>query len=122
MKARREHRVPLSSGALAVLEAVRPLRKAADGWIFPGRRKGIPLSNMAMNMLSRRMKRADLRARSLEVDSTSSVNRPLKHRMREHDWFNLKQSCLSYDFPQVFEEYGSPSAGRRPPMVKGDGS
>jgi len=29
---------------------------------------------------------------------------------------------LSYDFPQVLEEYGSPSAGRRPPMVKGDGS
>jgi hypothetical protein len=29
---------------------------------------------------------------------------------------------LSYDFLQVLEENSSPSAGRRPPMVKGDGS
>src|ERR1700736_3166604 len=36
---------------------------------------------------------AALRARSLEVDLTSSVNRPLKHRALEHDWFNLNQSC-----------------------------
>src|SRR5438132_1534084 len=36
-----------------------------------------------------------IRARSLEVDSTSSVNRPLKRRMREQDWFNLKQSSLN---------------------------
>ena len=59
MKARREHRVPLSAGALAVLDAVRPLQQG-DGWLFPGSRKGAPLSNMAMNMLLRRMKRPDL--------------------------------------------------------------
>jgi hypothetical protein len=40
----------------------------------------------------------------------------------ERDGFNLKLSRLSYDSLQVLEEHGSPSAGRHPPMVKGDGS
>ena len=57
MKAGREHRVPLSGAALAVLADVASPR---DAWIFPGGRPGKPLSNMSMLMLSRRMGRPKL--------------------------------------------------------------
>lgn len=61
MKAGREHRVPLSEAALAVLHKLLPTRdeKAGD-WVFPGAREGRPLSNMAMEMLLRRMGRNDV--------------------------------------------------------------
>jgi integrase len=61
MKAGKEHRVPLSTEALAVLRAMEATRpKEGDGYIFPGAVKGKPLSSMAMLMLLRRMKRDDL--------------------------------------------------------------
>lgn len=61
MKAGREHRVPLSEAAMAVLKVMAPLRDDnAGGWIFPGGRKDQHLSNMGMMMLLRRMKRGDL--------------------------------------------------------------
>jgi integrase len=66
MKAGREHRVPLSDPSLAVLDAVRPLALIRDGKpdplgpVFPGLRRALPMSNMVMLMLLRRMKRADL--------------------------------------------------------------
>ncbi len=53
MKAAKEHRVPLSGPALAILRAVRA-GSSATGPVFPGRR-GKPLSNMAMDMVLRRM-------------------------------------------------------------------
>ena len=68
MKAGREHRVPLSSAALALLEKLRPLALMHDGEpdrtapIFPGQRRALPMSNMTMLMLLRRMKRDDLTA------------------------------------------------------------
>lgn len=56
MKGGKEHRVPLSDAAVAVLRTVAPLRDdQAGGWIFPGMRRGRPLSNMAMLVLLRRM-------------------------------------------------------------------
>ncbi len=62
MKAKREHRVPLPEPALAVLAAMGELRKDANpaAMIFPGGRDKKPLSNMAMGMTLRRMKRANL--------------------------------------------------------------
>jgi integrase len=66
MKGGREHRVPLSSAALAVLEQVRPLALKRDSQpdpsapVFPGPRRALPMSNMTMLMLLRRMKRSDL--------------------------------------------------------------
>ena len=53
MKARKEHRVPLSRRALAVLEEAREIG-TGRGLVFPSRR-GKPLSNMAFNMLLRRL-------------------------------------------------------------------
>lgn len=50
----RPHRIPLSGRAMAILE------KLAEGktgeFVFPGQRAGKPLSNMAMEMVLRRMK------------------------------------------------------------------
>jgi integrase len=62
MKAHREHRVPLSETALAVLTEMAKLRTAdtADAFVFPGAQANRPLSIMAMTMALRRMKRGDL--------------------------------------------------------------
>ena len=57
MKARREHRVPLSHRAMAVLKEVRSLG-TGSGLVFPSR-KGKPLSNMAFTMLLRRLAAVD---------------------------------------------------------------
>jgi integrase len=62
MKAYREHRVPLSARALALLEEMQPHRASDDGFVFPGGNAGRSLSNMAFLMLLRRMKRDDLTA------------------------------------------------------------
>jgi integrase len=53
MKAAREHRVPLSARALAVLDEVEKAR--TGNFVFPGSRGGRPLSVMAMEMVLRRM-------------------------------------------------------------------
>lgn len=53
MKARREHKVPLSDAAVAVLERVA--RVQDNPFVFPGMKEGRPLSNLAMLMLLRRM-------------------------------------------------------------------
>ncbi|MDY0242017.1 MAG: site-specific integrase [Rhodospirillaceae bacterium] len=60
MKAGREHRVPLSEPAMAVLRQIAPLQSGP--YVFPGERPGRPLSNMALLMVLRRMKRTDLTA------------------------------------------------------------
>jgi integrase len=54
MKAGREHRVPLSERAAAILRQLTEIR--TGDFVFPGQRKDRPLSNMAMNMALRRMK------------------------------------------------------------------
>ena len=54
MKAKREHRVALSSRAVELLRALP--RMEGEAWIFPGSRKGRPLSNMSMLELLRGMR------------------------------------------------------------------
>jgi integrase len=69
MKAGNEHRLPLSTRAVAMLEEMKPLRcgmlagtrKAHSS--FPRTKRGQSLSNMALLMLLRRLKRDDLTAR-----------------------------------------------------------
>ncbi len=58
MKAGREHRVPLTPRALAILEEMKLLRSGPEAFVFPGQRKGKPLSVMAMDMVLRRMNEA----------------------------------------------------------------
>jgi integrase len=57
MKASREHRVPLSAPAVAVLRACDPPKHRQDGdrYVFLGERAKKPLSEMAMEMLLRRI-------------------------------------------------------------------
>jgi integrase len=57
MKAGKEHRVPLSNAAMAVL---RTMQAGDREYVFPGSRKDRPLSNMAMLVLLRRMERSDI--------------------------------------------------------------
>jgi integrase len=54
MKAGKEHRVPLSPRAVAIVEALQETK--VNDFIFPGEKKGSPLSSMAFAMLMRRMK------------------------------------------------------------------
>jgi integrase len=53
-KAAREHRIPLTDRALAILEEMKAGR--SGDYVFPGRRLGRPLSGMAFEMLLRRIK------------------------------------------------------------------
>ena len=53
MKTANEHRVPLTSDMLAIIE---PLKAMASQYVFEGQKRHAPLSNMAMLMLLRRMK------------------------------------------------------------------
>jgi len=58
IKAGREHKVPLSPRCSELLDAAKKLTHGKpDELLFPGRTAQVPLSNMAMLMLLRRMKR-----------------------------------------------------------------
>jgi integrase len=60
MKAGREHRVPLSNAAMAILGGMQAIRNGP--YVFPGARQGRPLSEMALLMLLRRMGHGDITA------------------------------------------------------------
>lgn len=62
MKAGREHVVPLSPRAVAILKELRPENPEPDDYVFPGRQSKKPLSNMAFLMLLRRMGHSDITA------------------------------------------------------------
>jgi integrase len=53
MKSHREHRVPLAERAIAIMREMEAAR--TDDHVFPRQRRERPLSNMAMEMLLRRM-------------------------------------------------------------------
>ena len=53
MKARQEHRVPLSSQAIALLNSMPKIE--SNPYVFPGARHGKPLSNMALLQVMRKM-------------------------------------------------------------------
>jgi integrase len=56
MKAGKEHRVPLSTTAVALLTAIRPQK----GLLFPGRSDSVALSDMSLTAVLRRMGRSDI--------------------------------------------------------------
>ena len=58
MKMKEPHRIPLSDSALLLLNELHPLR--VSEYVFPGQKLGKPLSNLAMEMMLRRMKRKDI--------------------------------------------------------------
>ncbi|WP_024281207.1 site-specific integrase [Xanthobacter sp. 126] len=56
MKAGREHRVPLCPRAVEILETLAQIKQEPDDLVFPGQRKGAPLSDMSLTALLRRLK------------------------------------------------------------------
>ena len=60
MKAQREHRVPLSARALAILDEMRRFGSEPGQLVFPGMRPGRPLSDMSLTAVLKRMGRDDL--------------------------------------------------------------
>lgn len=61
MKAKKEHRIPLSTRALEIVKELLPLKSEDTGPVFQGK-GGKAFSNMAMLAVLKRMKRADLTA------------------------------------------------------------
>ena len=80
MKAGREHRVPLSARAIAILRQLEKL-KTGD-FIFAGQARNKPLSNMAMEMVLRRMK-IEVCDRSRLSVQLSGLGRQLSNFPRE---------------------------------------
>ena len=77
MKARVEHRVPLSRRAMEILRELERDRESDSDYVFPGQREDSPLSNMPLLMMLRRMKRGDVTAhgfRSTFSDWASEVS------------------------------------------------
>jgi integrase len=60
MKAGKDHRVPLSRRALAILDEGKTVRTDGNEFLFPGGKRGKSLSNMAMTEVLRRMGRGDI--------------------------------------------------------------
>jgi integrase len=60
MKGGREHRVPLCDRAVSIVQEMQTVRHGA--YVFPGAKRGKPLSNMAMLTALKRMGRDDLTA------------------------------------------------------------
>jgi integrase len=93
MKGGREHRVPLSSRALAIIEG---LAKAKTGaFVFPAQSAGRPLSGAAMEMVLRRA----LRAKKCE---NAQIGNPQKYPRRDGSWlpFGLPRLVWEQDaFP-----------------------
>jgi integrase len=58
MKGGKEHRIPLSAPALEIIEKMK--MEHPGNFLFPGAKRGKPLSNMGMTMTLRRMERGDL--------------------------------------------------------------
>jgi integrase len=57
LKSDREHRVPLTERTLAILQEMESVRDdASNPFVFTGQRPGKPLSDMALEMVLRRMK------------------------------------------------------------------
>lgn len=54
MKAKREHRVPLSPRAVEILKAVREMSDESD-LVFPGAKRGRPLSDMTLSKLTKEL-------------------------------------------------------------------
>jgi integrase len=61
MKAKVEHRVPLSARCIEILKDAKEITDNGE-YIFPGRSHNKPLSNMSFLMALRRMNRADITA------------------------------------------------------------
>jgi integrase len=80
--------VPPSRRAMEILRDVERDREDGDAYVFAGQREGRPLSNMALLMMLRRMKRGNVTAhgfRSTFSDWASEVS-SFNGELREMPW------------------------------------
>jgi integrase len=87
MKREREHRVPLTAPALAVIEYMRSVRQ--NGYVFPGDKADEPLSDIALTEVIRRMNEARAKAGlPLWVDPKQGNREVVPHGFRSSfdDW------------------------------------
>jgi integrase len=130
MKGGREHRVPLSPAALAIINAMAALR--CGDFVFPGGKSNRPLSNMAFLMLLRRMERSDLTVhgfrstfRDWAAERTSFpaevAEMALAHAVGDKVEAAYRRGDLFHKRRQLAEAWAkfcapSPSAGRSVPI------
>lgn len=86
MKASKEHRVPLSDAALAVLEDAKKVRQGE--YIFPGVRSGKPMTDMALTALVKRMDDDQVKNGAVRWLDVKSGRRIVTHGFRSsmRDW------------------------------------
>lgn len=135
MKAGREHRVPLSVPALALLKGLAAIRRGDEPFVFPSPRKGQPMSNRACAMMLKRLKRQDLTVhgfRSTFRDwAAEQTNYPrevaegaLAHTLENRVEAAYRRSDLLQKRARLMEDWGKfcsrPfQAGKVVPMAKG---
>jgi integrase len=94
MKVREEHRVPLSPPALAIIKA---MQDAGGDYVFPGGRRGKPLSNMAMLTLLKRMGRDDITTHGFRSSFTDWA-------MEQTNYANeIRESALAHTISNAVE-------------------
>ena len=95
MKAEREHRVPLSSGAIAILNDMSAIR--LNNYVFPGTKEG--LSNMAMLAVLKRMDHAEITVHGFRssfsdwASDTTSFEGPIVEMALAHAIKNLVEAA-----------------------------
>lgn len=72
---RKEQRVPLSPPSLAILESLRPFAGDDDALVFPGQKRGEPLSDMSILAVLRRLELKDKTNQALTVHGLRSTFR-----------------------------------------------
>jgi integrase len=108
MKALREHRIPLSARALAILEGMQAHRYVNDGFVFPGNKNGRPINDKALLRLLRRMGRGDLTAHGFRATfkTWASERTPFQNEIVEAALAHVVGSKVeqAYQRGDVFEK------------------
>lgn len=101
MKAGVEHKVPLSAAALLVLEGLGG-STAREAFVFPGQKKGKPLSNMAMLELLKGMAFKSAEGAAITVHGFRSTFRQWAAEMSAHSR-EVAEHALAHKLPDKVE-------------------
>lgn len=103
MKGGRAHRIPLSNEAMAVIGEAKALSTGKGTVVFPSPRGDVPLSNMALAMLVRRMNAQEVKPRWVD-GKTREPAVPHGFRSTFRDWCaevtafprEVAEACLAH--------------------------
>jgi integrase len=99
MKGGREHRVPLTAPALAIIEYMREVRQ--NDYVFPGDKSDDPLSDMALTETIRRMNEARKKAElPMWIDPKQGGREVVPHGFRSsfRDWVDEDEDVFFPDW------------------------